>query len=192
MKFTKVIWVFCLLVISCAVSAQTQSAAVIKAGLVLSDHHRDSKSVFGYSQPGYFAGFDARLGADDNMYFKLGGYYTRMNTLVQSHLSETSFFQFDNNYDYLKALAGIEFRVISTHLFNWRLSLSGAVNYITDFDGSWLDDFHGAFLGVNASTGFDFTFLTADLSVERGVTDFYKKEENSYPLLVTIAFGFNF
>lgn len=191
MKLAKVIYVFCLLIIPTLISAQ--SAAVIKGGIVLSDHTRDTKSVFGYSQPGYFAGFDARLGADDNMYFKLGGYYTRMNTIVQHHLTETSFFQFDDRYEYLKAMAGIEWRVISTHLFNWRLSMSGAFNYITAFDDdSWLDEFHGAFLGVNASTGFDFLFLTADVSVERGVTDFNKREENSYPFLVMLSFGFNF
>jgi hypothetical protein len=190
MKLAKVVCVFCLLVFSCSVSAQ--SAAVIKAGLVLSDHNRDSKSVFGYSQPGYFAGFDARLGAYDNMYFKIGGYYTRMNTIVQHHLSETSFFNIDEKYEYLKALVGVEWRVISTHLFNWRLSLSGAFNFVTEYEDEWLDDYHGAFMGVNASTGFDFAFLTADVSVERGVTDFYKKEENSYPLLVMVSFGFNF
>jgi hypothetical protein len=72
------------------------------------------------------------------------------------------------------------------------LSLSGAFNFVTEYEDEWLDDYHGAFMGVNASTGFDFAFLTADVSVERGVTDFYKKEENSYPLLVMVSFGFNF
>jgi len=183
--------VVCLFAVSLSLSAQ--SAAVIKGGLVLSDFSRDNKSVFGLSQPGYFAGFDARLGADDNMYFKISGYYARVNTLMQHHLSETSFFQIDNRYEYIKLLSGIEWRVISTHVLNWRLSIAFAFNYVTDYnDPDWLDDFYGAFIGVNASSGIDFLFLSADISVERGITDFSKKQENSYPLMVMLSFGFNF
>ena len=44
------------------------------------DYQRDGKSILNRSQVGHTVGLEVRLGAEDNTYFKLGGYYAWMHT----------------------------------------------------------------------------------------------------------------
>ena len=169
------------------------SGAVLKAGLVWNDYLKDGQSILGLSQTGTTAGLEVRLGAEDNTYFKLGGYYAKIHMDMQDHPKETQFFKVKNGFEVLKAICGIETRIIGKEKFNWRLSAAGAFNFIAGVTGNvQFADITGGYFGLQLSTGVDISFFSLDLSVEPGFADFNKNIENSKPVMMMLTGGFHF
>ncbi|NND33750.1 MAG: hypothetical protein HKN76_14265 [Saprospiraceae bacterium] len=169
------------------------SGAVVKAGLVWNDYLKDGNSIMKMSQTGTTAGLEVRLGAEDNTYFKVGGYYAKMHMHVQEHPKETQFFKVRNGYEVLKAICGLETRLLSKERFNWRLAATGAFNFIAGVNGNvQFADITGGYLGINLSTGIDLSFISIDLAIEPGFADFDKSISGSKPLLMMLTAGVNF
>ncbi len=169
------------------------SGAVLKGGFIWNDYLRDDQSVLSRSQVGTTVGLEIRLGAEDNTYFKLGGYFARIHMQMQDHPKETQFFKVVDGYDMLKGICGIETRLITRSLWNWRLGATGAVNFVTSVRGNTrFADIHSAFVGLHINTGVDISIFSIDLAVEPGFTDFKKDIESSKPLMLILTLGFHF
>lgn len=182
----------CLLLGEYDLSAQS-GGVVVKAGLIWNDFLRDDESILQKSQTGSTVGLEIRLGAYDNTYFKFGGYYARMHSEVQDHPKETQFFKVVNGFDLLKMTCGIEGRLISARKFNWRLSAMGAFSFISGVRGNTsLDDLSGGIFGVHLTTGVDVSFVSLDLALEPGLTDFLKDVEDTKPFMMMLTMGFHF
>ena len=167
--------------------------AVVKAGLIWNDYERDDQSLLQRSQTGSVVGLEVRLGADDNSYFKLGGYYGRLHIQPQDHPEETQFFKVVDGYNLLKAICGIEARLVTQRNFNWRLAASGAFSFITGVRGNVLmDDLSSGMFGVHLSTGVDISIFSIDIALEPGLTDFLKNTEDTKPAMMMLTLGFHF
>jgi hypothetical protein len=176
------------------VTAEAQSSgAVLKTGLIWNDFLRDDISILKLSQTGTLLGIEVRLGAEENTYFKLGGYYAKMHMAVQAHPKETQFFKVKNGFDLLKATCGVETRLIATRNFNWRLAASGAFSFVAGVKGNVkFEDLNSGIFGVHFNTGVDISFVSIDLSLEPGLTDFIKDEEDTRPVMLMATLGFHF
>ena len=175
-----------------ALRAQT-SGVVLKAGFIWNDFLRDDISILKLSQTGTILGAEVRLGAEENTYFKLGGYYALMHMGVQSHPKETQFFKVRNGFDLLKATCGVETRIIATRNFNWRLAASGAFSFIAGVKGNVkFEDLNNGIFGVHFNTGVDISFLSLDLSIEPGLTDFINDVKDTRPVMMMVTMGFHF
>ena len=169
------------------------SGAVIKAGLVWNDYLRDGESILNSSQTGSIIGLEVRLGAEDNTYFRLGGYYSKMHMEIQDHPKETQFFRVTHGYEVLKVVCGIESRIVSRDKFNWRFGAAGAFNFIAGVSGDvQFSDMAGGLPGLNLSTGVDISFLSIDLALEPGFIDFKKSVPDSKPFMMMLTAGLNF
>lgn len=157
------------------------------------DYQRDDQSVFQRSQTGSVLGLEARIGADDNTYFKLGGYYARMHMQPQDHPKETQFFKVINGYDLLKVTCGIEGRIHESRNFNWRLAAMGAFSFVSGVKGTVLfEDLASGIFGVHLTTGIDISILSLDLAFEPGLTDFLKDVDDTKPFMMMLTLGFHF
>ncbi|MCB0685465.1 MAG: hypothetical protein KDC53_03035 [Saprospiraceae bacterium] len=173
--------------------ASAQSGVVVKGGLVWNDYLRDNQSILQYSQAGSTLGLDVRLGAEDNTYFKLGGYYLKMHMMSQDHSQETHFFKVKNGYELLKATCGVESRLVVLRNFNWRLAVMGAFSFISGVKGSVSqDDLSSGMFAVHLTTGIDLSFMSLDLALEPGLTDFLKAIEDTKPFMMMLTTGFRF
>ncbi len=169
------------------------SGAVIKVGLIWNDYQRDGKSVLSRSQVGKTAGVEVRLGSADKTYFKLGGYFARMHIQPQNHPGETAFFKIEDGFDFLKGICGLETRILTLPKFNWRLGATVAVNMVVNVLGSTrFSELHSGFWGLHFNTGIDFSFLSFDIAVEPGLSDFRKVESNTKPRMLLVTLGAHF
>ena len=173
---------------------KTQSSgAVLKAGFIWNDYLRDNRNVLSRSQGGATIGLEVRLGAEDNTYFKLGGYFARIHMQMQDHPKETKFFKVVDGYDLLKGLCGLETRLLTGSQFNWRLGATAAINFISDVRGSTkFADINSGFVGLHLTTGVDVSIFSLDLAVEPGFTNFKKDTADSKPTMMMLTLGFRF
>ena len=170
-----------------------QSGIVVKGGVMWNDYLRDKQSIFSKSQAGHVVGLEIRLGAEDNTYFKPAAYYGKMHMRSQDHPEETQFFNVEDGYEFFKVLCGIEGRMVTLRHFNWRFGISGAFNYVANVTGNVrFEDIHNAFFGLNVSSGIDIYFVTLDLSIDRGFSNFSQNQENSKPFMMMLMAGFRF
>lgn len=174
-------------------SLAQSAGAVIKGGLIWNDYLRDDQTIFQRSQAGSVLGLEVRLGADDNSYFKLGGYYGRLHMQPQDHPKETKFFKVVDGYNLLKAICGVEARLVTQRNFNWRLAATGAFSFITGVKGNVLiDDLSSGMFGVHLSTGIDVSIFSIDIALEPVLTDFLKDVEDTKPVMMMMTMGFHF
>ncbi len=183
-----------ILILFCSTICFAQrSGATIKVGFLLNDYLRDDRSILSRSQSGAVIGLDIRLGAEDNTYFKLGGYYGRLHFLSQDHFRDTRFFKVEDGYDMLKGLCGIETRLINLYKLKWRLGASGSFTFIPNvLGGVQFADLHDGLFGINVSTGIDILFLGIDISLEQGLGDFLSTQSNTKPLTLMLTIGAHF
>lgn len=169
------------------------SGAVAKVGLIWNDYLPDNRSVLGLSQVGSSAGLEVRLGAEDKTYFKLGGYYARIHMQPQEHFGETQFFKVVDGYDLLKAICGLEFRLISGRKVHWRISGAPAFNYVVGVRGDVkFADLDNGYFGLHLASGIDIGLLSIDLAFEPGIEDFSPTIKGSKPLMMMFSAGINF
>ena len=169
------------------------SGAVVKAGLIWNDYQRDDQSILGRSQVGTIAGLEVRLGAEDNTYFKLGGYYARIHMQSQDHPKQTQFFKVVDGYDMIKGICGLETRLLTAHKLHWRLGATAAINFVSDVSGTTrFADINSGFIGLHLNTGVDISIFSIDLAIEPGFTDFKKDTKDTKPLMMMLTLGFNF
>ena len=174
-------------------SLAQSSGAVVKVGFIWNDYLRDDRSVLSRSQVGHTAGLEVRLGAEDNTYFKLGGYYARLHMQVQDHPKETHFFKVVDGFHLIKGICGLETRLLTAKSWNWRLGATAAINLVADVTGTTrFDDISSGFFGLHLNTGVDISVFSLDISVEPGFTDFKKDTEDTKPLMLMFTAGFHF
>ena len=186
---------FCLFLVFCFanISLAQSSGAVVKGGLIWNDYLRDDQTILQRSQTGSVVGLEVRLGADDNSYFKLGGYYGRIHMQPQDHPKQTQFFKVVDGYNLLKAICGIEVRLVTQRNFNWRLAASGAFSFIAGVRGNVLmDDLSSGMFGVHLSTGVDVSIFSLDIALEPGLNDFLRNTEDTKPVMMMMTLGFHF
>ncbi|NND07478.1 MAG: hypothetical protein HKN87_13960 [Saprospiraceae bacterium] len=187
--------IFALIGVGSLVTLTAQSGGVVlSGGLVWADVLDDQQGILNRSQAGYTAGIEMRLGADDHLYFKVGTSFSRLHFLSQDHPESTQFFAVQDGYDVLKAMAGLETRLISTNRINWRLSGGLTFNYVSNVLGNVRFAYmNTAFFGLRGSTGIDLSFITLDLGLEPGLSDFLEdRSDAKKPFIMTLTAGVHF
>ena len=186
-------WLWMVLLLFPSIAFTQSSGAVVKAGLIWNDYQRDDQTILRKSQVGSIAGLEVRLGAEDNTYFKLGGYYARIHMQSQDHPEETQFFKVVDGYDMIKAICGLETRLLTTQFLSWRLGATAAINFVSDVSGTTrFADINSGFIGLHFNTGVDISIFSIDLALEPGFSDFKKDTEDTKPLMMMLTLGFHF
>ena len=145
-----------LLLISNALILTAQSGAVLKGGVLWRDFERDNKSVLSRSAPGFYAGLEVRLAADERTYFKPSMYVARIQAFSQSHFDDTQIFSIEDGYDVLIGALGLETRLIDAGRLHWRMSISGYADYLVNVRGNvTFEELSSAIVGLMIGSGLD-------------------------------------
>ena len=186
MKNLFLLWIFFCLT---SVAIAQQSGVVLKSGFQWNQPVRSSR-LLSSAQRGHGFGIEIRLGAEDPMYFVVGASYARFNI---DYGFNSKHFQIQDGFGLLKALCGVETRVLQYKKLNWRLGLDGTLNYVSDVIGDVLfEDLASGFLGLRLQSGVDIHFVSVDFSAEYGFSDLLPANSDSKPLIFAVELGVNF
>lgn len=165
----------------------------MKGGILWKDFERDGKSVLTQSAPGFLAGIEIRLGAEERTYFKPAAYVTRMQVTSQSHFNDTQIFNIEDGYDMLTGAIGLETRLIDAGPLAWRMSFTGYVEYVANIRGNvTFEDLATLVLGLQIGTGLDVGAFVFDINLQGGLNSLMAAIDDSYPIAVSLTAGFSF
>jgi hypothetical protein len=168
-----------------------QGGAQVSAGLVSLANNNKNITEKGAYHSGFSVGIVARL-KDGNFVAGPGLKYTRYS---MASTNSPDFFNSDENYHMLSVPMniGLEYRL--TYLLKLKLYTGADAHYFYRIDDNQRDinfDYvNDYFFGAHAGIGIDITWVTLDLTYERGLTSAHKFENSNYNWL-TFAVGFFF